>query len=191
MNDDAIARLIYLGLMLAALGGWFMVEFRQRMGHALRAGLAWGMIIIGLMAGYGLWNDIKSSGSLMQTVGDAGELIVPRSPDGHYYLTLVINGAPVEFVADTGATNMVLSPDDAAAVGIDTGALNFMHRAETANGSVDIARTRLDSVVLGPFADRDVTAWVNGAAMQGSLLGMDYLGMFEISIKGDRMVLRR
>ena len=191
MNDDAIARLIYLGLMLAALGGWFMVEFRQRMGHALRAGLAWGMIIIGLMAGYGLWNDIKSSGSLMQTVGDAGELIVPRSPDGHYYLTLVINGAPVEFVADTGATNMVLSPDDAAAVGIDTGALNFMHRAETANGSVDIARTRLDSVVLGPFADRDVTAWVNGATMQGSLLGMDYLGMFEISIKGDRMVLRR
>ena len=191
MNDDAIARLIYLGLMLAALGGWFMVEFRQRMGHALRAGLAWGMIIIGLMAGYGLWNDIKSSGSLMQTVGDAGELIVPRSPDGHYYLTLVINGAPVEFVADTGATNMVLSPDDTAAVGIDTGALNFMHRAETANGSVDIARTRLDSVVLGPFADRDVTAWVNGAAMQGSLLGMDYLGMFEISIKGDRMVLRR
>ena len=191
MTDDTIARLIYLGLMLAALGGWFLVEFRQRMGHALRAGLAWGMIIIGLMAGYGLWNDIKSSGSLMQTIGEAGELIVPRSPDGHYYLTLVINGAPVEFVADTGATNMVLSPDDAAAVGIDIGALNFMHRAETANGSVDIARTRLDSVVLGPFADRDVTAWVNGAAMQGSLLGMDYLGMFEISIKGDRMVLRR
>ena len=191
MTDDTIARLIYLGLMLAALGGWFLVEFRQRMGHALRAGLAWGMIIIGLMAGYGLWNDIKSSGSLMQTIGEAGELIVPRSPDGHYYLTLVINGAPVEFVADTGATNMVLSPDDAAEVGIDIGALNFMHRAETANGSVDIARTRLDSVVLGPFADRDVTAWVNGAAMQGSRLGMDYLGMFEISIKGDRMVLRR
>ena len=191
MSGDSIAQLIYLGLLLAALGGWFLVEFRQRMGQTLRTGLAWGMIFIGLMAGYGLWTDVTSSGFLRQTIGDAGELIVPRSPDGHYYLTLTINGTEVNFVADTGATNMVLSPDDAAAVGIDIGALNFMHRAETANGSVEIARTRLDTVVLGPFADSDVTAWVNGAAMEGSLLGMDYLGMFEISIAGERMVLRR
>ena len=191
MSGDSIAQLIYLGLLLAALGGWFLVEFRQRMGQTLRTGLAWGMIFIGLMAGYGLWTDVTSSGFLRQTVGNAGELIVPRSPDGHYYLTLTINGTEVNFVADTGATNMVLSPDDAAAVGIDIGALNFMHRAETANGSVEIARTRLDTVVLGPFADSDVTAWVNGAAMEGSLLGMDYLGMFEISIAGERMVLRR
>jgi len=191
MSDDGLARLIYLGLLLAALAGWFIVEFRQRMGHALRAVLAWGMIFIGLMAGYGLWNDVKNSATLRQTIGEAGELIVPRSPDGHYYLTLTINGTDVSFVADTGATNMVLSPDDATAVGINAADLNFMHSAETANGTVDIARTRLDSVILGPFADRDVTAWVNGAAMEGSLLGMDYLGMFEIQIAGGRMVLRR
>lgn len=191
MSGDNLGQLIYLGLLLAALAGWIFVEYHRRLGQALRIGLAWGMIFVGLMAGYGLWSDVKSNSPLRQTVGEAGELIVPRSRDGHYYLTLTINGAEVRFVADTGATNMVLSPADAAAVGIDVGALNFMHRAETANGTVEIARTRLDSVVLGPFADRDVTAWVNGAAMEGSLLGMDYLGMFEISIAGDRMVLRR
>ena len=191
MNDDSIARLVYLGILLVAVVGWGLAEYRGRLGQAVRAWLAWGLIFVGLMAGYGLWNDVKNSGFARQTIGDAGELIVPRSPDGHYYLTLTINGTEVEFVADTGATNLVLSPDDAAAVGIDTGDLNFMHQAETANGTVDIARTRLDSVVLGPFADRDVTAWVNGAAMEGSLLGMDYLGMFDIQISGDKMVLRR
>ena len=191
MNDDGFARLIYLGLLMAAVVGWGLVEYRGRLGQAVRVWLAWAMIFIGLMAGYGLWNDVKNSGFARQTIGEAGELIVPRSPDGHYYLTLTINGTDISFVADTGATNMVLSPDDAAAVGIEVQDLNFMHSAETANGTVDIARTRLDSVILGPFADRDVTAWVNGAAMEGSLLGMDYLGMFEIQISGDKMVLRR
>ena len=191
MSDDGFARLIYLGLLMAAVVGWGLVEYRGRLGQALRVWLAWAMIFIGLMAGYGLWNDVKNSGFARQTIGEAGELIVPRSPDGHYYLTLTINGTDISFVADTGATNMVLSPDDAAAVGIKVQDLNFMHSAETANGTVDIARTRLDSVVLGPFADRNVTAWVNGAAMEGSLLGMDYLGMFEIQISGDKMVLRR
>lgn len=191
MNDDGYARLIYLGILLAAIVGWGLAEYRGRLGQALRVWLAWGMIFIGLMAGYGLWNDVKNSSSVRQTIGDTGELIVPRSRDGHYYLTLTINGADVRFVVDTGATNMVLSPHDAETVGLLRENLNFMHQAETANGTVDIARTRLDSVVLGPFADRDVTAWVNGAAMEGSLLGMDYLGMFEIQIAGDRMVLRR
>ena len=191
MSDDGFARLVYLGLLLTAVVGWGLVEYRGRLGQALRVWLAWAMIFIGLMAGYGLWNDVKNSGFARQTIGEAGELIVPRSPDGHYYLTLTINGTDISFVADTGATNMVLSPDDAAAVGIKVQDLNFMHSAETANGTVDIARTRLDSVILGPFADRDVTAWVNGAAMEGSLLGMDYLGMFEIQISGDKMVLRR
>ena len=191
MSDDGFARLIYLGFLMAAVVGWGLVEYRGRLGQALRVWLAWAMIFIGLMAGYGLWNDVKNSGFARQTIGEAGELIVPRSPDGHYYLTLTINGTDISFVADTGATNMVLSPDDAAAVGIKVQDLNFMHSAETANGTVDIARTRLDSVILGPFADRDVTAWVNGAAMEGSLLGMDYLGMFEIQISGDKMVLRR
>ena len=191
MSDDGFARLIYLGLLMAAFVGWGLVEYRGRLGQAVRVWLAWAMIFIGLMAGYGLWNDVKNSGFARQTIGEAGELIMPRSPDGHYYLTLTINGTDISFVADTGATNMVLSPDDAAAVGIKVQDLNFMHSAETANGTVDIARTRLDSVILGPFADRDVTAWVNGAAMEGSLLGMDYLGMFEIQISGDKMVLRR
>jgi aspartyl protease family protein len=191
MNGDKAASLIYLALLLAAVGGWIVVEHRQRLGQALRVALAWGMIFIGLMAGYGLWNDISNAAAPRQTLGQTGELIIPRASDGHYYLRLLVNGQEITFMADTGATNIVLSPADAQVLGMQPDDLRFLGEAVTANGTVRTARVALDAVSLGPFQDRDVTAYVNEAEMDGSLLGMDYLGRFSIEIAGERMILRR
>jgi aspartyl protease family protein len=45
---------------------------------------------------------------------------------------------------------------------------------------------------LGDVVDKDVRASVNGGEMLGSLLGMSYLNRFtEISIRGDRLILKR
>ncbi|MEY4872407.1 MAG: hypothetical protein RLZZ563_1737, partial [Pseudomonadota bacterium] len=60
MDNETIGRLFYLVLLLAAVGGWIMVEYRRRMGQALRVAMAWGLIFVGVMAGYGLWNDLRS-----------------------------------------------------------------------------------------------------------------------------------
>ena len=190
MNGDDLGRLAYLVLLLAAVGGWVMVEYRQRLGQALRVAAAWGLIFVGVMAGYGLWHDLRRDIRAEQVVG-ADRVEIPRDQDGHYYLRLNIDGHEMEFMADTGATGIVLSPEDAAAVGVDLGGLAYLGQAETANGVVRTARILLDRMVLGPFEDRDVTAFVNEAAMQGSLLGMDYLGRFSIQIAGDRMILTR
>ncbi|MDZ4312799.1 MAG: TIGR02281 family clan AA aspartic protease [Cypionkella sp.] len=190
MNGDDFGRLAYLALLLAAVGGWVMVEYRQRLGQALRVALAWGLIFVGLMAGYGLWNDLQRDIRSAQVV-QGGRVEIPRAPDGHYYLRLAVDGHEMEFMVDTGATGIVLSPDDATAVGIELSSLDYLGQAVTANGVVRTARVSLDSVVLGPFEDEGVTAFVNEAAMQGSLLGMDYLGRFSIQISGDRMILTR
>ena len=190
MDGDGFARLIYLGLMLAAVLGWGMAEYRGRMGQGLRSFLAWGMIFVGLMAGYGLWQDIRHDVTPEQrAMMDRVE--IPRAPDGHYYLTLTIQGRQMEFMADTGATGVVLSQDDARALGIDIEALVYAGESSTANGVVQTARVRLQQVELGPFRDETLGAWVNGGEMDGSLLGMDYLGRFDIQIMGDRMILRR
>ncbi len=191
MESDQIGRLIYLGLLLAAVAGWIMVEYRHRLGQALRVSLAWGMIFVGLMAGYGLWNDITKAAIPRQSLGQAGELIIPRAQDGHYYMDLLVNGREMRFLADTGATHVVLSPDDATALGLDPAEMRFLGEASTANGVVRTARVTLAAVTLGPFEDRDVTAYVNESDMEGSLLGMDYLGRFAIEIAGARMILRR
>lgn len=190
MDADQTSRLIYLGLLLAAVGGWAFAEFRGRMGGALRMAMAWGMIVIGLMAGYGLWQDMRTQILPVQQIGD-GQIEVPRALDGHYYLVLEIGGTKVNFMVDTGATNVVLSRSDATRLGFDPEQLVYMGEAATANGTVRIARVRLQDVRLGDFFDPGVTAWVNDGQMDGSLLGMDYLGRYRIEIAGDRMILRR
>lgn len=191
MDGDTIARMAYLGLLLAAVGGWVIVEYRQRLGLALRAAAAWGLIFVGAVAGYGLWSDIRTDiGPAQMTVAD-GRVELPRAPDGHYYATLMLNGTELRFMADTGATNMVLSQQDARRIGIDPATLVYLAEAQTANGTVRTARVTLDSVELGPFRDAPFQAWVTDGEMEGSLLGMDYLGLFRIEIAGDRMILTR
>ena len=190
MNSDTYAQLIYLVLLLAAVGGWVLVEYRGRLGAALRTGLAWGLIFIGVMAGYGLWTDMRSDVRRQAVmVGEAME--VPRAPDGHYYLTLTVSGTPVEFMVDTGATNVVLSRRDAERLGIDPASLVYLGQAQTANGIVRTARVKLNDVQLGSWQDETLAAWVNDGEMDGSLLGMDYLGKFHIELAADRLLLRR
>lgn len=190
MQSEDFARFIYLAVLLAAIAGWMIVEYRQRMGQALRVALAWGLIIIGLMAGYGMWNDIRGSVAMDATVqGD--RITIPRAADGHYYLRLGVNESSVQFMIDTGASGIVLAHKDAEALGIDMADLRYLGQAFTANGVVRTARVNLDQITLGPYADRNLSAYVTEGEMEGSLLGMDYLGLFAIQIAEDQMILSR
>ena len=191
MSGDSIGQLAYLVLLAVAVGGWLVVEFRGRAGFALRTALAWGLIFLGVAAGYGLWGDIRSQITPVQAISAAGRIEVPRAADGHYYLMLTIGGTPVRFMVDTGATNVVLSQRDARRLGIDPAGLLYMGEASTANGLVRTARVKLADVALGPVVDASLTAWVTDGEMPESLLGMDYLGRFSIEISGERMILTR
>ena len=190
MNGDDFGRLLYLGLLLAAVAGWGLAEYRGRMGQGLRSLLAWGMILVGLMAGYGLWQDIRRDVIASQRE-TADSVEIPRSDDGHYYVTLTIAGQPLTFMADTGASGVVLSKADARILGIDPDTLVYAGQSSTANGVVRTARVRLPDVALGPWTEDSLGAFVNDGEMDGSLLGMDYLGRFSIEIADDRMILRR
>ncbi len=190
MSGDDFGRLLYLGLLLAAVAGWGLAEYRGRLGQGARSFLAWGLIFVGVMAGYGLWQDIRRDVIATQHATAEG-IEVPRSADGHYYLTLTISGQPLTFMVDTGATGVVLSRDDAARLGVDLAALVYTGESQTANGPVRTARVRLKDVQLGPYLDDSLGAWVNEGEMFGSLLGMDYLGRYSIEITGDRMIMRR
>ena len=190
MPDDATMRFVYIGLLVLALGAWGMVEMRRNFGRLIKTLLAWAMIFVGLMAVYGLWGDITRSIHPGQQTGSA-EVTLPRAADGHYYAQLQIGGKTVQFMVDTGASDVVLSPADARTIGITPADLVYIGQASTANGIVRTARVSLKDVQFGPFADAKLGVSVNEAPMEISLLGMDYLGRFQISIAGDQMVLRR
>ncbi|MGV8988394.1 MAG: retropepsin-like aspartic protease family protein [Cypionkella sp.] len=190
MPSDFAMQMVYVGLLVVALAGWGFVEMRRSFSRSLKMLLAWVMIFLGLMAIYGLWGDIQRGFRPTQQAG-VGEVTLPRAPDGHYYAEMTINGVNVTFMADTGASSVVLSPQDARKVGVDPARLAYIGQANTANGMVRTARVSLPNVEFGPFSDGSLSASVNQAPMDISLLGMDYLGRFQITISGDQMVLKR
>lgn len=195
MSADDTASLIYLGLLALALVVAFVLASRGRMGAVLTQMALWVLIFLGVVAAYGLWPEIEDAVRPRQAtvLTDGGAVVeAPRAFDGHYYLDLDVNGVPVTFTVDTGATEIVLSRDDARRAGIEPDALAYLGSAFTANGQVRTARVMLDELSLEGGVDRDVPAVVTDGDLNGSLLGMTYLSRFaRIEIAGDRMVLTR
>lgn len=191
MTPGDTGRLIYLVVLALAVIGWFIAESRGKPGKALQQAAVWGLIFVGVIAAIGLWSDIRRT-TLRPAEVSAERIEIPRAADGHFYLDMKINGAPITFMIDTGASNIVLSRTDAARAGIDIAALRYLGEAETANGIVRTALIRLDRIAVGPIIDTSVRAYVNDGQMGGSLLGMDYINRFSaMTIRADMMVLER
>lgn len=193
MGSIETAELIYFVVLLAMVGGWFFLQTKEGLNRTLQYAAVWAMIFIGAAAAVGLWQDITRDARTPQfSVAGADQIIVPRSRDGHYYLNLDVNGTPVRFVVDTGATDIVLTGRDAARAGIASDELSYVGRANTANGQVRTAFVRLDEVSLGTITDRDVPAVVNEGEMEQSLLGMGYLQRWgRIEIAAGELILTR
>ena len=191
MTGDTIASMLYLLILLTVIGGAFFVGNRPSLGQTARTMGTWVLIFFGFIAAYGLWDDIQ--GQLQPrtaAIVSDDAITVQRSFDGHFHLELMVNGTPIDFLVDTGATDVVLSQADAARAGLNPDTLRYTARAQTANGAVDIAPVRLQEIGLGEIVERNVRASVNGGELDFSLLGMSYLSRFEtLQIQGNRLTL--
>lgn len=193
MNNWQTGQLTYLVVLAAAVLFWFVTNHRQSFRKTIQHGMAWVLIFLGILAVYGMWDDIRATVHPQVTVfEDADRVVIPRSADGHYRLAIEVNGTPIKFVVDTGASNVVLSKEDAARVGFDPEKLPYFGRALTANGEVKTAPVVLDEMRLGRLVDERVSAQVNGGELDQSLLGMTYLNRWQsITISGGELVLNR
>ena len=193
MEENDFARLIYLSVLVVAILGSVLISRRGAYGKMFRQAGVWLLIFMGLVAIVASWQDIRQSGqttSFQQS--QDGAIIIPKEIDGHFHLTLTINDRPIDFLVDTGASEIVLTRKDAARVGFDPNRLDYWGMANTANGTVRLATIRLETVRLGEFIDKNIRASVNKAPMEKSLLGMRYLSKFRaIEISNDQMILKR
>ena len=101
-------------------------------------------------------------------------LVYPADERGHVLLDAAVNGAPVRFLVDTGASYVTLTPADARAAGLSPRQLDFNERVSTANGEARIATVTLRDIRLGQFSVENVPAAVL-KNLHVSLLGMSFL----------------
>ncbi len=191
MSTDDIPRFIYLVLLLIAVGGYVLVESRRNLGRTLHQAAIWGVIFLGAVAIAGLWPAIQRAAGAADPVVTSTGIEVPVAPDGHFYVTALVNDAKVRFVIDTGASTVVLTERDARRAGFDPAGLTFVGSAQTANGMVATAPIRIATFDLAGIVDTDIAASVNGGELDTSLLGMSYLSEFQMTVSREKLVLRR
>lgn len=192
MTPDQIATLLYLSLLLVAIGGWVFVRNRASLGSLAQMAALWGLIFLGAIAAFGLWDDIRRNTTPQQTMIADNAIELPRSPDGHFYAVMELNGQSVRFMIDTGATQLVLTQADAQRVGLKPADLPYLGRSETANGVIKTAYSSVEEIRFGPFHNTDVGVSITQSDLGISLLGMRYLGLFDsVEIRQDRLIINR
>ena len=151
------------------------------------------MIVLGwlLLAGMIWWGFNQflnpNAGLAAVTVAN-GEVVLKRGPDGHYRAPGRIDGQPVDFLVDTGATVVAIPEALARRIGLKAG---LAERVHTANGEAVAYATRLNRVNLAGATTDDVAAHiVPGMAGDEVLLGMSFLARFEIAMSGNEMRIR-
>lgn len=117
---------------------------------------------------------------------------IARSNDGHFWTNVLLNGTTKRMLVDTGATSIALSEEDAHSIGINPLPSAFSGTAETASGTVQVARIHIASVRIGDIERADIPAVViQGNASIAPLFGQSFLRTLdEVSIRGDTMVIR-
>ncbi len=130
-----------------------------------------------------------NSDPVSQRDGDSTEVALKRNRQGHYVMTGAINGAPANFLLDTGATDVVVPAEAADKLGLRRGRSG---QAMTANGPVTVYETMIDELRLGEIVLYNVPASINPAMQSvGILLGMSALSRVEFSQQGDYLTLRQ
>jgi aspartyl protease family protein len=115
------------------------------------------------------------------------EVVLKRNRAGHYLANGKINGHPVVFLLDTGATDVALPEKLADRIGLEKG---YEARAQTANGIARSYMTLLKHVSIGEIRLYGIRASIlPGMKSNQVLLGMSFLKQLEMRQKGDTLTL--
>lgn len=151
--------------------------------------LYWAAIVAIMLGMTALYHAVirNDGGMRLQQDADGRVMVVlERQRNGHFTADGEINGHPVHFLVDTGATDVAVSERTARSLGLELGPqIGVM----TAAGPVSGWMTRLKVVRVGALVLRDVRATVTSGLGEEVLLGMSFLMHFSIVQEGDTLVI--
>jgi aspartyl protease family protein len=155
--------------------------------------LMWVALLALFVVVFGRWFDRAENPnqrvSTQVSKGGALEVVLERNHYGHYVVSGKINQQPVQFMIDTGASDVSVPAHIARQIGLHKGAeVTF----STANGYATGYLTRLAEVRVGEIVLRDIRASINPNVDHDEvLLGMSFLKRLEFSQRGETLTLRQ
>lgn len=203
MDNEQFGSLVSLTAIGAMIGAGLLAG-GSGLGRKLRHLSIWAAILLVLSAAWVYRNDAREAGVrvlsglvpgrsfVVSSADGTPEVVLQKSLNGHFEVTVRVNGADLPMMVDTGASRIALSYEDAMAAGFIPQNLTYSQRIVTANGEASAAPVMLSSVAIGPITRRDVPAIVaEPGKLSQSLLGMSFLGtLSSIQMQPDELRLR-
>lgn len=155
----------------------------------MKSTLGWAVVWLGILAAaYWVTQHVLAPAPVTQVLVEGSpEIVVTADRNGHFYLDGEINGVPLRFMVDTGATYVSVSADFARRAGLPQGVPGYFN---TANGSVEGRLVKDQAVRAQAFQLTGLTVAVMPAAGGEGLLGQNFLRRFVVSQSGGELRLR-
>ncbi|SUD42561.1 transporter [Pseudomonas fluorescens] len=148
-----------------------------------------GRVLMFVAWGAGLFLATRFFGQWEARQENPNAVVTSQQHEGYIEVKLVGNGQPVDFMLDTGATDVAVPAELAERLGLKRG---LQVTLSTANGRSQGYRTHLDRLQLGDIVLQDVRALVApGLGGEQVLLGMSALKQLEFTQRGGTLLLRQ
>jgi aspartyl protease family protein len=173
---------------------------RLPLGYVAKAAFAWIAIFAALFAIFSfrfefkaVWERVKAdiSGTAGQSVSGE-DISIRRQDDGHYWLQVDVNGKPVRFMIDSGATTTAVNGNTARETGIQVDTDGYPVFLNTANGSVAAQRGIIKSLKIGTHEIGQHNVVVSENFGDTNVLGMNFLdSMQSWKVEANVMTLKQ
>lgn len=121
---------------------------------------------------------------------EGSETRVQMSRDGHFWIRTEVNGAPVRFMVDTGATLTAMSPPVAERAAVEKQPMRAPVILKTANGQTMAELVTIGELRFGNVVARDLDAVVAPGLGETNVLGMNFLSRLKSwRVEGKTLVL--
>ena len=194
MTNDLMLGGVYILMAVMLVLGSLMAR-REKPAKLLVMALAWIAIFAG---GFVLFTFRDDLGYVTQRlraeatgapVTEGKEVRIPMAIDGHFWVQGSVNGVPVKFLVDSGATMTTIGRDTAAAAEVPVSA-SRNQVVRTGNGMLRVASGRADSLAIGPIERSDVGLHVADHD-DLNVLGMNYLSsLSRWGVEGRWLILK-
>jgi len=160
-----------------------LISRRFSLRSALSMALAWLLIFGVALIVFSYRHEIIDIGHRVKTelTGQANQraqgssLHIKMALDGHYWVNGKIDGTPVKFLIDSGATVTALSQRVALDAGLDIDTIGPGMIMHTANGTVNAKRGSISELTIGPIQTQDLAIVVSESFGDVNVLGMNFL----------------